>query len=256
VTIGFIGTGRIAEAMVEGLCAGEGPKEPILVSPRGAVVSRGLAARFAAVEVAADNQAVADACDPVFLCLPPDGVESALIGISFRPDQRVISTIGTMGLEEVGRWVNPKARLFRAGPQPTAARRSGPIAYHPADPEVENLLARFGTPVPVAGDAEFSALWCIVGLIATFYGQMEEVSRWAADEGVDAARAETFTASLVAAIAGDGVEGEAGRFAALADRAATLGGLNAQGLRAFRADGGMEALRDALESMHARLSGR
>ena len=52
------------------------------------------------------------------------------------------------------------------------------------------------------------------------------------------------------------VQGEAGRFAALADRAATLGGLNAQGLRAFRADGGMEALRDALESMHARLSGR
>ena len=239
--------------MVEGLCAGEGPGEPILVSPRGALVARELAARFPAVEIAADNQAVADACDPVFLCLRPEDADSALIGVAFRAGQRVVSTIGTMGLGEVGRFVNPKALLYRAGPLPTAARRAGPVAYHPADAGIEALLGRFGTPVAVAGDAEFSALWCIVGLIATLYGQMDEASGWAAGKGVAPGRAETFTAALVEAVAGAAVAGESGRFAALSDRAATPGGLNAQALRAFRADGGMEALRDALESMHARL---
>ncbi len=254
MAIGFLGTGRIARAMVEGLCAEGDPGAAIVVSPRGAAIARDLAARFPGVEIAADNQALADACDPVFLCLPPEAVESALAGVVFRPGQRVISTIGTMGLDRVGRYVNPKARLFRAGPLPSVARRAGPVAYHPADPELEELLARFGSPVAVAGDAEFSVLWCVVGLIATLYGQMDEVSGWAARKGVAPERAETFTASLFAAVASDAVEGPAGRFAILADRAATPGGLNAQALRAFRADCGMEALRDALESLHARLT--
>jgi pyrroline-5-carboxylate reductase len=254
LAIGFIGTGRIASAMIEGLCAGGDPGEALLVSPRGEQVARDLAARFPAVEIAAGNQALADACDPVFLCLPPEAVESGLREIAFRPGQRVISTIGTMGLDAVGRLVDPEVRLFRAGPLPTSARRAGPVAYHPADPEVEALLGRFGKPVAVAGDGEFGALWCVVGLIATLYGQMDEASGWAARKGVTPERAETFTASLVAAVAADAVEGSAGSFAALADRAATPGGLNAQALRAFRADGGMEALRDALESLHARLT--
>lgn len=259
MAIGFIGTGRIARAMVEGLCAEGDPGEAIVVSPRGAAIARDLAARFPAVEIAADNQALADACDPVFLCLPPEAVESALAAVVFRPGQRVISTIGTMALEAIGRFVTPQARLFRAGPLPSAARRAGPVAYHPADPDTEALLARFGTPVAVAGDAEFGALWCVVGLIATLYGQMDEASAWAARKGVAPERAETFTASLFAAVAADAVamdaaEGPAGRFAILADHAATPGGLNAQALRAFRADGGMEALRDALESLHARLT--
>ncbi|MDA0702470.1 MAG: NAD(P)-binding domain-containing protein [Proteobacteria bacterium] len=256
MAIGFIGTGRIAAAMVEGLCGAGGAGERIVVSPRGAAVARDLATRFSEVEIADGNQGVIDTCETVFLCLRPEDAMKALAGLAFRPDQRVISTIGTMGLAEISRRIGPATRLYRAGPLPTAARRAGPVAYHPADPEVEDLLARFGVPVAVAGDVEFSALWCVVGLIATFYGQMDEASGWAARKGVAPERAETFTASLFAAVAGNAIEGRAGRFADLADRAATPGGLNAQALRAFRADGGMEVLRDVLESLHARLTAR
>src|SRR3546814_6581800 len=63
--LGFIGTGTIAAAIVEGLAlSGE---EPILLSPRNADIAARLSDRFSHVGVANDNQAVLDQSDLVIL---------------------------------------------------------------------------------------------------------------------------------------------------------------------------------------------
>ena len=63
--IGFIGTGTIAGAMVEGLSGLSAPPE-IIVSPRSETISTRLAARFANVRRAGAN-AEAAAADIVVL---------------------------------------------------------------------------------------------------------------------------------------------------------------------------------------------
>ena len=60
MTIGFIGTGHITKAVVEGLCGDGDPPAPILLSPRNRTVAADLAGRFESVSVATDNQAVLD----------------------------------------------------------------------------------------------------------------------------------------------------------------------------------------------------
>ena len=55
MTLGFVGTGHITVAMVEGLCAAPLPVERIVVSPRNAANAARLARRFANVTVARDN---------------------------------------------------------------------------------------------------------------------------------------------------------------------------------------------------------
>ena len=63
--LGFIGTGNITAAMVEGLGGG------VVLSPRGAEMAAGLADRFPDVTVAESNQSVIDKCDMVVLAIRP-----------------------------------------------------------------------------------------------------------------------------------------------------------------------------------------
>ena len=75
MTLGFVGTGTIAAAMVEGL----GGKD-VLLSPRGADMAASLAARFPGVRVATSNQAVVDGCETVVLSVRPQVAEEVIRG--------------------------------------------------------------------------------------------------------------------------------------------------------------------------------
>jgi pyrroline-5-carboxylate reductase len=248
--IGFLGTGRITEAMVEGLSAhGEAP--PIIVSPRNAETARRLAARFPSVTVARGNQDVLDHAATIVVALRAEDAVGILRALAFRADHLVVTVIGTMARDAVAALVAPASRVVRAGPTPSAAQRQGPVPYFPRDAEAAGLVALMGAPIAVADEREFHLLWCLVSLIATHYALLEDAACWAAEQGVDPARARAFLAAQARAL---GDAGAGGDFAARREAAATKGGLNQQALDVFRAHGGDEALRRALESVWARLA--
>ena len=92
-TYGLLGVGSIASAIVVGLCDGVPDAPPVVLSPRNAARSSGLATRFPSVRVAADNQAVVDACDVVVVCLLPAQADEVLAGLRFRAGQAVVSAV-------------------------------------------------------------------------------------------------------------------------------------------------------------------
>ena len=124
--IGFIGTGRIAEAVVTGLCTSAAPPEQVLLSPRNAAIAKRLAARFPAVRVAADNKSVIAGSEVVALSLRPAMAEEVLRPLAFHPGQRVLSLMALVPLARVKTLVDP-AEAVRVLPLPTAARREGPV---------------------------------------------------------------------------------------------------------------------------------
>lgn len=69
--IGFVGTGTIAEAMVESRLAEPAHSFNIHVSPRNAEFAARLAAKFDTLIAAADNQAVVDQSDIVIPAIRP-----------------------------------------------------------------------------------------------------------------------------------------------------------------------------------------
>src|SRR5450432_3719600 len=96
MTLGVIGIGHIAEAIVTGLCTSPGWSEPILLSPRNAARAAALAERFPSAMVAADNQAVIDGSDRLILALRPQIATAVLSGLRVPPDQPVISLMAMM----------------------------------------------------------------------------------------------------------------------------------------------------------------
>jgi pyrroline-5-carboxylate reductase len=254
-TIGFLGTGRIAGAVVEGLMREAGPADfDVVVSPRNAQRAAALAGRFAGVSVAAGNQAVLDRSRVVFLCVRPQAAVEVLAPLRFRADHTVVSLI-PMPAAVIQPAVEPARRFVRVLPLPTCARGLGAVPYWPAAEEgVRALLARLGRPLPLASEHEFSVLWTATALIAPFYTFMETTAVWAVENGAAAGTAGDYVAGMFNALAAVALDGPADRFGHLAAEGATPGGLNEQALAMFRAGGACDRVREALDAILERIT--
>ncbi len=250
--IGFIGVGRIASALVEGLATTQPADEQVLLSPRGREQAARLAQRYTHVQIAPSNQAVVDAADPVFLCVGPAVAVDVLRPLRWRPGQLLISLVALTPLAAVQR-LAPEATVVRAVPLPTASRRQSPTALFPPEPRAEALFDRLGAALPVDDERALHVVWATTGLIAPTFMLLDEVRRWLEREGVAAETAQRFTllqfhSLLEWALASPTLDLEA-----LAREAATPGGLNEQALRLLRQAGVSEALRQTLDALLARL---
>lgn len=255
MSIGFIGTGSIAAAMVNGLCTAQPAPDHILVSPRNAERAARLAANHPAVTVAADNQAVLDGSDWVILCVRPVTSRQVLRELRFRPDHKVVTVVATLRSEELPALVAPATRIVRANPLPSCAHHVGPIVMCPTDPDASDLLGRIGTVVAVDDDRQFDRLVTTTALISAFFKFEDTTVRWLRENGVNDAEGRRYVSALFHAIAFDAA-GSTASFDEMAAEAATPGGLNEQVVRELTAAGVYEPIPPALDRILARLEGR
>lgn len=229
--LGFLGTGNIASAVVEGFSTCARPPA-ITVSPRNEAKSRGLAERWPNVHRAGSNQEVLDGTDLVFIALRPALAPEVLPGLHFRPDQTIVSLIPLVTRAGMQALVQPASRVFKALPLPYVARHLGQIPYFPPDAETASLLANLCEPLPVQSERELHRLWAITGLISLFYALLEATRAWSVGHGAGEDVSKRYTASMFASLARLAEEGEP--FDILAAEAATPGGLNEMALRMMK----------------------
>ncbi len=177
MSLGFIGAGAITEAVVTGLCEASAPGLSILLSPRSRERSRALAERYAAVEVAASNQEVADRSELVFLAVRPQVAAEVLAALRFRQGQRVASFIATLDSAEVARLIRPGLLIGRVAPVPPAAQRKGPIAMCPPNEQLAELLDPIGTVIQVSDETQLDAFFSASALMAPYFELLESVQR-------------------------------------------------------------------------------
>jgi pyrroline-5-carboxylate reductase len=249
--LGFIGTGNIASAVVEGLCT-SGRPTAIVVSPRNEAKARALEARFAQVRRAGSNQEVLDACATVVLAVRPGVAAEVLGALRFRPGHTVLSLIPTLHREPLARLVSPAQRVFKVLPLPYVARHLGLVPFFPADARVAEALRPLGEPMPLRSERELHLLWAVTGLISPFYGLLETIQEWGVGEGADPATCQRYTASMFACLAALAEGRPDAGFQELATEAATPGGLNEMALRMMREGTAYPDLTRALEAILGR----
>jgi pyrroline-5-carboxylate reductase len=250
--LGFVGTGTIAAAMIEGLCATPGAG-PIIVSPRNADIAADLAARFPDVRIAASNQAVLDGSDVVMLAVRPQIAREVLGELRFRPDQKVVSLIATVSLDDLRAAVAPAAQVIRAVPLPAVARRQGPTVIYPPDAAIKALFDALGTAVVLDNEGDFDAFTTTTAVMAGYFAFAGTVTTWMERNGIAAGTARAFVGQMLAGLAGAAAAMPDRSFAALADEHQTRGGLNEQLFRAIATDGQLVELDRALDGVLQRL---
>jgi pyrroline-5-carboxylate reductase len=249
---GIVGVGEIAEAIVSGLCEGvEGPPR-VLLSPRNARRSARLAARFATVEVAADNQQVLDGADVVVLCVRPQDAAEILSPLRFGAQTPVVSVMAGIALGALSDLVAPAREVARAIPMPPVARRAGLTAVFPDSPVVRTLFDPLGGTAPVADEAAFRALSTVTGTFSAHLEYLATITDWLRRQGIEAPLAARYVASAFAGLA-PALGREPVDLPALAREYATPGGLNERFATSLRDRGAFAMVVGQLDALWATL---
>lgn len=254
--IGILGTGSLAAAIVTGLSRDVADPPEIVLSPRGASTSARLAAEFAQVRVAADNQEVVGESGTVLLCLR-QGDLGALDGLTWRAEQTVVSAVAGLGHEELARVVAPAAQVARAVPIMAVATRTWATPLRPALPGAAAVFERTGGVLPVETDEQFDAIYTGLGTIAPLFDYLATIEAFLVDHGLPSDGARTLVAQNISASLGPLGEASAPDFAELVREHAPVGGGNDQLATLLRQSGVPGQTRAALDEVFGRqTSGR
>ncbi|CDM62952.1 MULTISPECIES: pyrroline-5-carboxylate reductase [Rhizobium] len=253
--IGFIGTGAIADAMVRGLLAKPAFVPQVTISPRNAEIAQCLAADFAEVSIATDNQAVIDASDMVVLAVRPQIAQDALNGLTFRKGQPVISVIAATSSKTLSEWIGADVHLVQAIPLPFVADREGVTAVFPPDPDVAALFSVLGMAVECETKEEYDLLAAASALMSTVLGIMDVSAAWLEQRGLAKGKGRAYIAPLFASLSQTALRSSTIPLEELSGEFATNGGLNEQVQSDFEKNGGHDALILALDRVLARIQG-
>ena len=255
-TIGIIGTGAIAEAVVTGLCKKAEPPARIVLSPRNQDRAKQLAEQFRNVEVAEDNQAVLRESGIVFIAVRPQIVEHVLTPLTFSEDHQILSFVSGHSIEKLQSLVTPAKRIARMIPLPSMARHEGPIILSPPSPGIAALFQGTGSLVEVEQEKELETLCAVTALMAPYFGLLDRCVDWLGSNGVEKSKAMDFTRALFNGL-GQTPEASPGKdFAELSIEHATPMGFNEQAFRELKKIGWYDDISNILDLISNRLAGK
>jgi pyrroline-5-carboxylate reductase len=253
--IGFIGIGKIASAVVQGLCTSEALGLEIFLSPRNETLSTSLGARFPNVTRLQSNQAVVDASEVVVISVRPPVAKEVLGAVKFRADHTVVSLVALLPYTPLRELTQPAAVACRAIPLPTVVQHNCPIPLFKADERVERIFSYLGETLKVNDEAALHALWTLTGLITPYYDLLSTLSDWTITHGVAPATANTYVANLFQSLSLLAQNSKPVNFEELSHHAATPGGINEQAGKEIAAAGAHSAWTSSAVRLLSRFSG-
>ena len=99
--LGFIGTGKIASSVIQGISKSKINYKRITVSPRNKKVANHLKKRLKKIVIAKNNQEIINNSDWIFLCVTPIVGKRIIKDLDFKRSKIIISFISTINLFEL-----------------------------------------------------------------------------------------------------------------------------------------------------------
>jgi len=251
--LGFIGTGNITVAVVNGICDSKIVFKKILVSPRNKSNALKLSKKFKKVSIAKTNQEIVDKCNWIFLAVTPKIGEKILPELNYRSSQIIINFISTIRNSQLKKYVKVKAKIVRALPLPPIALRKGPVPICPANKKVKNFFNHLGTAVEISNEKLFTNFWCMTAMMAPYYEILNTLSKWLSSKGLKKTDTQKYITSLFFAMSEDAVANSKKDLAILIKNSQTPGGLNEQALNKLRKLGFYKLLNKSANNVLKRL---
>ncbi|WP_336279437.1 pyrroline-5-carboxylate reductase [Bartonella sp. CB175] len=256
--VGFLGTGKISASMVDGLMTSAFDIHSIIVSPRNAKIAECLAQNYEKVIISKDNQALLDASDCVFLCLPNQSAEEVLRSLRFRSEQLVVSVLAMAKTAEIEKWINHK--VYRAVPLPFVAERKHLTPIYPDHPFLRTLFDTLGGTVVLEREDQFNLFMTAGSLMGVYFNFIETAHQWFIAQGLKKQQSANFLAMMFGNLTDEmrkiiETDGSTSLdFALLEKEFSTKGGTNELLSNCFSFQGGNTALITALETTLQRMN--
>ncbi|MDF2995647.1 MAG: hypothetical protein K0R27_1284 [Xanthobacteraceae bacterium] len=249
--LGFVGTGTLASAVIDGLQETHGDRCRILVSPRSEETSRALAARYPNVERAESNAAVVEGSDVVFLGVRPNQLDEGAADLPFRADQTVVSFLAGVPHALVSEKVRPATRVVRVNPLPPIRLRKGPVVIYPANPIVEDLFGGLGDLIVADKESDLTAIANGSAMMSSHYALQNRIIEWLVSRDMARRTATLYVRSMFDGLAAVGLDAFAKGEAVDPAHHETKGGLNERGRRHLGETGWFDEIGRALDIIEA-----
>ena len=190
--VGFLGTGKIAAAMVRGI-TGQGHE--IYVSKRGADIADDLAL-FDDVQIF-ENQDLLDKVDIVILCLLKDVANLILPELNFREGHRVISVMVDVSFSQLAKLCAPVQAIEITIPLPFVATGNCPLPCFPSNIIISELFGANNPIFSTKTEAGLNAHFAVTAMASVVFAQAETASKWLADLTEDKGAAEHYILAML-----------------------------------------------------------
>jgi pyrroline-5-carboxylate reductase len=235
--IGFIGVGKIARAIVQGLCTSVMRDLTVKLSPRNEKISKELARTISNVDRMENNQLVLDESDVIFITVRPNISNEVLTSLKCRAEHTIISLVPFLSLSDLAKGVEPATRLSRAIPLPTVTTHNCPIPILNSNKTVTQIFSYIGQPLLIDDENQLHTLWALTGFIAPFYELLGELSDWATSNGVKKTVADRYVVDMFQSLSLSAQKTTPVDFNELVKHATTPNGMNEQAGREVRKEG-------------------
>jgi len=253
MNIGFIGTGVITEAIINGIINSNYSTSNIFISLRNEQVSMRLARLSSKITILESNQDIIDRSDMVILAVLPEQAEAVLTQLSFDNDVQIISLIAMLQIEQIRKWTSQTASICRAVPLPSVADHNGITTVYPPNERAEEFFGYLGQVLSLKTLEAFDAFVTAGATMGLYFDILETVTQWLSGQGTQYQDARKFVAALFYGLAETANNAPNSTFAELRRGHSTPNGLNQQVFEDFRVSSGQDALVAALNSLQARI---
>lgn len=251
--LGFIGTGTITEAIIHGLMRSSLNVESIIVSPRNRDIASRLEKKYLQVHVGADNQAVIDGSDKVFICLRSQITEDTLKGLRFRPDQTIISLVAMATQQQIYDWTGQAAPVYRAVPLPFIEKRQGKTPIYPDNEFLRFFFDALGGSIALKAEKELAIFLLAGSMMGVYFRFIGGCNNWLTSLGVDEKQATAYLSAMFGSLSDVMREVASPNFLELEKAYSTAGGTNEMLANIFEQEGGIAALTTACHQVLKRV---
>jgi len=251
--LGFIGTGQIAKATILGILGSNIKISKIYISQRNKKISSQLSRKSKKIIVLKDNQEIINNSNWIFLSITPEVAGKILKNLKFKSSQTIINYISTIGITQLKKYIKVKVIIVRALPLPPIALRKGPVPICPANKKVKFFFNNLGTAVEVSSEKLFTNFWCMTAMMAPYYENLNTLSKWLSNKGLNKIDAQKYVTSLFFAMSEDAVLNSKKDLKILIKNSQTPGGLNEQALKHLNRSGFYKLLDNAANTILKRL---
>jgi len=252
--LGFIGTGKIASAVITGICNSQISYKKIIISHRNKSIALSLKKKFKKITISKDNQEIVNSSDWIFLSVTPTVGKKIIKDLKFKSTQTIISFISTITLAQLKKAIKVKAKIIKAIPLPPISLKKGPVPICPPNKKVKDFFNKIGTTVEIKNEKSSINFWATSGMMAPFYELLRVMTDWLVKRGVKQNNAQKYVTSLFLALSEDAVVNSKKDLKYLVKESQTPKGLNEQGVNELRKAGFYKSLENTLNSIHRRLN--
>ena len=229
--LGFIGTGEITKAVVEGILKSNLKFNKIYLSKRNKKISKYLSSKSIKISVIDDNQKIIDKSNWVFLSITPDVGNRIIKKFQFKKSQIIISFISTIKLNKLKKYINTKCVIVRAIPLPPISLGVGPVPIFPPNKKIKNFFDKIGKTIEIKNEKLSLNFWTMSAMMAPYYEMLNYLSSWLIKRGIKKIDAEKYITSLFFGLSKNSYFNKHKDLQELVKKSQTPKGLNEQALK-------------------------